>query len=73
MKVDNTKFRLIARPTVEEYSILGVSTKMNAFSNKKVLTSPEIDEDSTFITAYEKLVFVGTLKGNLHLFNGESL
>lgn len=50
--------------------MIAVSNKLNAFSNKKVLTSPEIDEDATFVQAYEKLIMVGTLKGNLHIFNG---
>lgn len=70
MKIQNSKFKLICRPCVKDYNVIAVSNKINAFSNKKVLTSPEIDEDATFVQAYEKLIMVGTLKGNLHIFNG---
>lgn len=38
------------------------------------MTSPEIEEeDATFVHAFENFIFIGTLNGNLHIFNGQTL
>jgi len=61
MKIDNTKYKIIGKPSIQRYNVLAVSYKINAFSKQKVWASSEIEEDSTFIQTFEGLIFVGTL------------
>lgn len=39
MRIDNTKYKLIGKPSVQQYNILAVSYKINAFSKQKVWAS----------------------------------